>query len=159
MQKTIDSLENQLVGIRLGTITPSVIDTVKVIYEGQPTPIVHVAYAERKGNGISVTPYEPQLVNAINKALQGSGFNSYVFSKTSVMVSCPPPSGEEKLKIIAYVAKLGEESKIAVRNIRKKHRQTLTKDEIKEQDKSLQKTTDEMISKIDSLVAQVEARL
>lgn len=159
MQKTIDSLESQLKGIRLGSVDINLIDTVKVIYQGQPTPLPHVAYSERKGNGISVTPFEAQLVTVVCKALQASGFSAYVFSKTSVMVSTPPPSGEEKAKVLARVSKLGEEAKIAIRNIRKKHRQTLTKDEIKEQDKSLQKTTDEMIAKIDSLVEQVGARL
>ena len=152
MQKPIELLESQLKLIHFGTVTPSLVDTVKVVYFGQQVPIGHIANTQPVKNGVSVTPYEPEMVSPINKALEASGFSSYVFSKASVMVSVPAPNGEEKEKIFNHIRKLGEDSKIAIRNIRKKIRQDCDKEEQKRIDKSLQKVTDEAINAVDSLI-------
>lgn len=67
-----------------------------------------------------VKPYDLSILGSIDKALQKSGFNSYVFSKEAVCVSVPPPSGDQRKETMLRVKKAGEETKIAIRNIRKK---------------------------------------
>lgn len=61
-------------------------------------------------------------------------------------------SGEEKEGIVKRLRLLGEEAKISIRNLRKKYRQSLTKEEIKEQEKSLNKLTEDFISEIDKVI-------
>lgn len=155
MQKTIDLLRSQLVGIRQGTVTPAVVDTVRIACYGGQSQLSHLALTERKGNGILVTPYDPTLATTIAKSLESANFKAYVFSKTSVMVSVPPPSGEDTQKIATHVRKLGEDSKIAIRSIRKKYRQGT--EELDE--KALQKLTDEAVKTIDQLTSEAIGRL
>jgi len=162
MAKPLELLERQIVGIRLGTISPAVVDSVKVLYQGSMTPINHLAFSQPTKGGIAVNPYDPQMVGAIVTALKSSGMNAYAFSKTSVMVSVPPITGEAKDQIRGHLKKLGEEAKIAIRNIRKKARQKmdgLPKDELQKAEKELQKLTDDHISEIDRIVNAKAASL
>jgi ribosome recycling factor len=155
MQKPIDVLNNQLKNIHYGGITPSVVDTVRVSCYGQQMPISQIAFTQAVKNNISVAPYDVENLSSINKALQAAGFTSYVFSKTSIMVSVPPPSLEEKEKICSHLKKLGEEAKISVRNIRKNIRQSFAKNDkesLKKIEKELQMATDEAIEDIDVLI-------
>lgn len=152
MEKPIDLLKNQLKSIHFGNITPGIIDTVKVSYYDQLVPVGQIANTQTIKNNISVVPYEPDMIPAVNKVLISAGFNSYIFSKTTILVSVPPPSLEEKNKINNYLRKLGEEAKIAVRNIRKKIRQPLDKEALKKIEKELQAATDVAISEIDTII-------
>jgi len=155
MQKPIDILNGQLKNIHFGGITPSVVDTVRVSCYGQQMPISQLAFTQAVKNNISVAPYDVENISSINKALQAAGFTSYVFSKTTIMVSVPPPSLEEKEKVCTHLKKLGEEAKISVRNIRKKIRQSFAKEDkesVKKIEKDLQTATDEAIQTIDNLI-------
>lgn len=154
MEKTVEMFSQSLVGIRGGTITPSLVDTVKVVYYGQPTPVRQIAHTSVTKGGISVTPFEPTMLGPIEKALKAANLTAYTFSKTCIMVSVPPITGEEKTKIRAYIKKLGEESKVSVRNIRKTYKQSAqgSKDEVKRFEKDLQNLTDAAVSAIDEIV-------
>lgn len=149
MEKAIQFFLDQLVGIRWGTVTPALVDSVKADYYGQKTLISHLASTRPDQGRIMVNAHDPQAVGSINTALRQAGFNSYVFSKTAVVVSVPPPSGDEKKKVQAHIAKLAEEAKIAVRNVRKKVRQHV--DDLGAIDKPLQRLTDESIKQIDDI--------
>jgi ribosome recycling factor len=152
MAKTVDLFFDQIRNIRVGNVTTAVIDSVKVQYHGQKTPIKHLARTSGGcGQPISITPYDQSLVSQINKDLNQAGFASYVFSKTTVCVNVPPMSGEEVAKICNYVKKIGEDAKIAIRNIRKQFRNSLkelTQDERLNAEKLLQEHTDLSISLI-----------
>lgn len=152
MQKTIDSLSNTILGIRGGTVSTGLVDSVKVLAYGQPTLIKHLAITGKNGDSIFIDPYDITLTNQIAKTLADSGLSAYAFSKTRVLVSVPPPSGDQKKEIISRLKKLGEEAKIAIRNIRKKHRQSLDKDTLNQKDKEIQEITDSFISIIDNLI-------
>lgn len=152
MDKTINSLSSNIIGIRSGTITTGFIDTVKISYHGQLTPIKHIAYTAKIGDSIAIDAYEPTLTAQIAKNLADAGFSAYAFSKTRVLVSVPPPSGDQKKETIAHLKKLGEEAKIAIRNIRKSFRQKLDKEELKTADSGIQKTTDSYIKEIDDII-------
>jgi ribosome recycling factor len=157
MSKTIENLTNSIVGIRLGTISAGVVDTIKVPYHGTMTPIKHLAQTFPAGGGaIHIDPYDPTMTGQIANVLASSGLNAYVFSKTRVVVSVPPPSGEEKQKVISHLKKLAEEAKIAIRNIRKNHRQKISagldKEQLQKHDKEIQKVTDDHITEVDSII-------
>jgi len=154
MTKTVETFDETVRCIRTGGVTTSVIDTVKVEAYGQSTPLKHLAMTSGSPNQpISVKPYDTTLVPEINRALQKQGFSSYVFSKDTVCVQIPVACGEERDKIRLHVKKLGEEAKIAIRNIRKNYRNNLeklseSKDDLKLLEGDLQKLTDKAISEI-----------
>ena len=155
MEKSVEVLSHSLIGIRGGTINPGVVDTVKVDYYGQKVPILQVAQTGRMdNNNIAVDPYEPSMVGSLVTALKANGFSAYQFSKTRVLISVPPVSGEEKEKVRKYLRKLGEDAKIAIRNIRKKYRKEGDLDE-----KKVQEVTDQCIKEIDDIVKLKADRL
>jgi len=149
MEKAVENLSNSIVGIRGGTISTGVIDTVKVSAHGQLTPIKHIASTGRIGDAIYVDPYDASQTNHVAKCLVEAGFSAYAFSKTRVLVSVPPPSGDQKKETIAHLKKLAEETRIAIRNVRKKFRQ---KQESKDLDAEIQKITDSYVVEVDSII-------
>lgn len=159
MEKTVSMFSSSIVGIRAGTVTAGVIDTVKVPYYGQLTPIQHLATTGKTNNGINVDPFDPSIINTISKCLVAAGFNAYVFSKTRIIVSVPPPSGDEKKRIISHLEKLGEETKISLRNIRKNIRQKLDKEQLKNSESEIQKITDFYINEVDEIIQMKVNRL
>lgn len=152
MEKTIELFSNSIVGIRVGNVSSSLIDTVKIPNHGQMTPLRHLSMTGKQGHSITIDPYDPSLVQTISKCLEAAGFSAYVFSKTRVVVSIPPPSGEEREAVIVHLKKMAEECKISIRNIRKNYRQKLSKEEQKS-DKEIQKITDLCIIEVDQIVA------
>lgn len=148
MNRAIDFFCDQLKGIRYGEISSGLIDTIRVEAYDQKLPIKQLALTHLEKRRILISPYDTHLLSAIDKALKQQGFNSYVFSKTQVVVNCPPKTGEDKEKVIVQINKLAEEAKVVIRNIRKNIR---NKSEDDEDDKNLQKITDESIKKIASL--------
>lgn len=151
MGKAVDFYYDQLRGIRWGITNCGLIDTIRIPLDGQKVPLSHLAWTSPGKNGqISVNPYEQNNVGLIANTLKQEGFNAYPFSKTTVMVSAPQPCGEEKDKVIAHIKKLAEETKIAIRNIRKKTRQK-TQD-VRVIEEELQGLTDKAIAKIEDLM-------
>lgn len=152
MDKAIDFLDDQLVGItQLGANMSSLVDTVKVNYYGQLTPLKHVAHSTRDGLRLSITPHDPQIVSEIVKACQAAGFNAYKFSKEMVVVNLQPPSGETKEEMKKRIRVLGEETKVAIRQIRKKFKQGA---DDKSGDKALQEITDKAVQIVEDILAK-----
>lgn len=156
MEATLTMLRQQLVGIRHGTVTPGLVATVKVVCNGQPTPLDYLAVIQRIDAKLSVTPHDAAFLKSVEKALTAAGFNAYVFSKTSVVVSVPQVTGEEKHKVHTYVRKLAEDAKVAIRNIRKKERQKLggNKEASRAAEKALQSLTDSLVEEVDRIAKE-----
>jgi len=146
MDKTVIHLEEQLIGIRFGTITSGVVDTVRVECYGGNTELRYLASTYGDARRVSVTPYDISLLNPINSALKKAGFDSYIFSKNGICVNVPQACGEERDKIIKRVSSLGEEAKIAIRNVRKKARKEI------DDETGIQKITDDAVADIECLV-------
>src|SRR5262249_27324209 len=160
MHKAVRLLKDSLIGIRSGGITANVLDTVRVEYDGQLTPIKHLAQTIDGQGKVLITPYDPSLLGAIVAALMARGFNAYVFSKSSVAVSASPLSGEQREQVQAQVRRLGEEARISVRGVRRRARQKLDsklpRDERRRLEAEIDRLTDEAIGEIDRIV---EAKL
>ena len=151
MQKAIDFLEDQLHGITKLGATSSLVDTVKVQAYGQSTPLKHLAHSQGQGQRVTIHPHDPSLTSAIAKACQTAGFDAYVFSKESVVVNLPIISGETKEEMRQRIKRLGDDTKVAIRNIRKQFRKGVPKED--NQDKPIQEATDRAIEIVDEIVA------
>jgi len=150
MQKAIDFLEDQLHGITKLGATPSLVETVKVHAYGQSTPLKHLASTQCAKQRVTIHPFDPNLTATIAKACQTAGFDAYVFSKDAVVVTLPMMSGETKEEIRQRIKKLGDDTKIAIRNIRKQFRNGQPKEE--NHDKEIQEATDRAIEIIDGII-------
>ena len=158
MNKAIDHFEDQLLGItKLGGVRPTtLIDTIRVSCYGQKTPIKHLAITSSIKNGVSIEPHDPSILKSIEKGCKDAGYNAYVFSKTTVMVSIPPPSGEDREQAKLRIKRIGEETKVSIRNIRKKAKQDVPKDTPKNEKqkfgKDLQVLTDDSVKIVEDIV-------
>jgi ribosome recycling factor len=151
MDKAVGFFADQMIGIRSGTISPGVIDTVRVEHYGTSVPISHVAVTASDQSRVMVRPHDPQLLGAVEKALKRAGFSAHLFSKTQVVVPFSALSGGQRAKVIDHVDRLAEEAKVAVRNVRRKYRQSLAKEGRRESEGVLQGMTDEAIGRIEGL--------
>lgn len=143
-------LSRSVAGIRNGSIEPGVIDTVRVEYCGQQLPIGHLAQTGRLNSGtLFIDPYDPAIVGTVVRALTELGFSAYQFSKTRAVVSTPPICGEEREKVKKHLRKLGEETKIAIRNLRKHYRQHNPDDD----HNAVQALTDKFVTEVERIVA------
>jgi ribosome recycling factor len=134
-----------IIGIRGNAITAGMVDTVRVNYYGSSTPIKHLAVTGKVGQTITIEPYDLSLIGQIVTALKSAGFNAYPFSKTRICVNIPIASGEQRDRNILLLRKLGEETKIAIRNLRKKYRK-------ENPDIDIQPIIDKYIKEVDSLI-------
>jgi ribosome recycling factor len=135
----VEHLSRTLAAIRPEP-TVGFVGSYRVEHNGSPTPVSVVASIIAKGESILINPYDFSLTSPIAKALSGEGFNAYAADKRTVIVSFPPPSGEERERIARRVVQLGEEAKVAVRAVRQNLRKSHPDDE-----KAIQKETDAAI--------------
>jgi ribosome recycling factor len=149
MQKSFALFEEQLSKIHSTTVSPALIDIIKVEYYGSMTPIGTLGFSNPIKNGISILLSDNQVSGKVVDAIKRSGFSAYSSGKNMVVVSSAPICLEEKAKVVKQIKKFEEEAKISIRNIRKKIRQGLPEEELKKQEKFIQSCTDEFISKID----------
>ncbi len=151
MQKAVRHLAGQLAGIRTGTISLGFIETVRADCHGNSVPIRRLGVIKQQGDRILVTPFDKAAVPAVVKALTEARLNAYALNPTTVSVSVPPISGEQRADIARQVKKLGEEAKIAVRSIRQEARKKIEVTGRGSQ-RWVQEATDEAIAEIDRLV-------
>ena len=121
MEKAIDVLKNQLSGIRTGRANPGLVNTLKVEVYGSPTPIKQVAsVGAPEPTQIVIRPYDPGTLKDIEKAIIAAdlGFNPQSDGRV-VRINIPPLSTEVRRKMVGRIKELTEESKVAIRNIRR----------------------------------------
>ena len=170
MGRTIESFKGELQKIRTGRAHPGMLDQIHVDYYGSPVPLSQVAQLSLlDARTIGVQPWEKPMISKVEKAIRESdlGLNP---STTGEIIRVPMPAlTEERRKDLTKVVKgLGEDSKVAVRNLRRdanEHGKKLLKDkEITEDDErrltdDIQKLTDRTISEIDKLVQTKETEI
>ena len=170
MGRSIDAFKADLQKIRTGRAHPGMLDQIHVDYYGSPVPLSQVAQLSLlDARTIGVQPWEKPMISKVEKAIRESdlGLNP---STTGEIIRVPMPAlTEERRKDLTKVVKgLGEDSKVAVRNLRRdanEHGKKLLKDkEITEDDErrlvdDIQKLTDRTIVEIDKLVQGKEAEI
>ena len=162
MNKAYAFLETDYTSIRAGRANPHVLDKLRVDYYGTPTPIQQVGNVTVPDpRVIQIAPWEKSLIKAIEKAIQTSDIGINPSNDGSVIRLVFPELTEERRKdLVKEVKKKAEESKVAIRNIRrdgndafKKLAKTeVSEDEIKQLEEKLQKLTDKFIKDIDALM-------
>lgn len=162
MRKAIEFLEADYAGIRAGRANPHVLDKLRVDYYGTPTPIQQVGNVTvPEARIIQIAPWEKNMIREIEKAIMTSDIGINPSNDGSVIRLVFPELTEERRKDLAKdVKKKAEDSKVAIRNIRrdgndafKKLAKTeVSEDEIKQLEEKLQKLTDKYIKDIDSLM-------
>ena len=163
MTKTISVLREELAAIRAGRANPAVLDKLVVDYYGAPTKINQLA-------AVSVSePYDKSTLKSIEKAIQASDIGINPNNDGSVLRLLFPPLTEERRKELAKsIAKMGEDSKVAIRSIRRDANEKLkamkkageiTEDDQKDLENQTQKMTDKFIAEIDKIAAEKEKEI
>ncbi len=170
MQKTISVLKSELGGLRAGRANPQLLDRIMVDYYGTPTPIQQLGnISTPEPRMLLISVWDNKAIPAIEKAIQKSdlGINPANDGKM-IRLIFPELNEERRKELVKVVKKYGEESKIAIRSIRRDANEHIKKDEkeklITEDDKKslddkVQKLTDEQIKEIDGILSTKEKEI
>jgi len=170
MKKTIEVLQTSYSSIRAGRANPSVLDQIKVEYYGTPTPINQIASVSTPdARTLMIQPWDASSLKPIEKAIMTSdlGINPTNDGRFLRLVF-PQPTEERRKELIKQVNKQAEESKVAIRNIRRdavekfkvqKKKSEITEDDLADTEKDLQKLTDNYIKEIDKVAQKKEAEI
>ena len=168
MSKSIESIQSQFNTIRAGQANPAMLDRIFVDYFGTPTPLNQVARVGTSGSQqITIEPFDKSVAKEIEKAIATSDLNLTPNNDGNIIRIQIPPLTEERRKVLVKQTKsLGEDGKVAIRNIRrdavdgiKKIEKSLSKDESAEYQEQLQKLTDDYIKKLDTMMKTKETDL
>lgn len=170
MKKTIENLESELDAVRAGRANPAVLSQVQVDYYGTPTPVQQIAsISVPDPRTLVIQPWDASALKGIEKAILASELGINPQNDGRVIRLVFPQLTEERRKELAkQVKKYGEESKVAIRNIRrdaiekfKKQQKAseITEDDYKNIEKDVQKLTDDFTKKIDEIADKKEKEL
>ncbi|MDP1574910.1 MAG: ribosome recycling factor [Coxiellaceae bacterium] len=170
MEKTIDALKQELAKLRTGRAHPGLLEHLMVSYYGVPTPLSQVAnVAIENSRTLIVTPWEKNIVSDIEKAIitANLGLNPNT-AGTVIRIPMPPLTEERRKSLGKVVREEAERARVAVRNIRRDANQeyknllkdkVISEDDLRRSETIMQKTTDEMVAKIDAVSAAKEKDL
>lgn len=164
MGKTVNALVSEYGAIRAGRANPQILDKLTVDYYGTPTPINQLgSISVAEARVLVVQPWDKSVLKAIEKAIQTSDIGINPQNDGSVIRLTFPPLTEDRRKELAKeIQKIGENSKVAVRSIRRdcvdklkamKKASEITEDDLKDGEKEIQKITDNFIKEVDDLAA------
>ena len=164
MQKTVANYRENLSTIRAGRANPDVLKKIAVDYYGSPTPISSIAEIKvADARTIVITAWDKSIMKGIEKAILTSDLGINPQNDGScIRLSFPPTTEERRRELSKQIAKMGEDSKVAIRNIRRdandkvkalKKNSEMTEDEAKASDKNVQDLTDKYIKEIDKVTA------
>lgn len=170
MEQSLEHYKNQILKIRTGRASTSLLDGVYVDYYGSSTPLNQIANVSTPdARTIMISPYDKSMLQSIEKAIQTAdlGFNPQNDGNV-LRVPVPPLTEERRKEFVKLAKKYAEEGKVAIRNIRRDFMEELkkeeknkliTEDEQKKGSEQLQKITDDYISRLDTIVADKEKEL
>ena len=170
MSKALDAMKRELASIRTGKATSSLLDGIQVDYYGTMTPLSQVANISAPDPRLLVVqPWEKKLIPEIVKAIQKSDLGLNPQSDPNVVRLPIPPLTEERRRDLAKVVKkVGEEGKVAIRNIRRDSNDAFKKaekdkdiseDESRKGQEQVQKITDDHIEKLDEMLKKKEQEI
>ena len=168
MKKAISVYEENLAVIRAGQANTAVIAKVNFEYWGAPTPITSMADVRvADAKTLTITPYDATTLKEMEKAILASDIGITPTNDGKVIrLIFPQPTEERRRELVKQIQKMGEEAKVAIRNVRRdandlckkmKKDGEMTEDEQKVSEKSIQDLTDKYIKKIDVAVSDKQA--
>ncbi len=164
MKKSVDSYADALSTIRAGRANPDVLKKITVEYYGAPTAISSIAEIKvTDARTIVITAWDKSALKGIEKGILTSDLGINPQNDGScIRLAFPPMTEERRRDLTKQVSKMGEEAKIAVRNIRRdandkakamKKNSEMTEDEMKQSDKEIQDLTDKYVKQIDAVTS------
>ena len=170
MKKSIDSYENALSLIRAGRANPMLVNGISFEYYGAPTPINTMADVKATDSKtVTITPYDMSTLKAMEKAILASDIGITPANDGRVIrLVFPQPTEERRKELVKQVQKMGEDAKVAIRNIRRdandlckkmKKDGDMTEDEQKASEKSVQDLTDKYVKDVDAVTSKKEKEI
>lgn len=170
MTKSISALNSEYNSIRAGRANPAVLDSIRVDYWGVPTPVNQMAAVSvAEARILVIQPWDKSALKLIEKAIQTSDIGINPQNDGSVIRLTFPPLTEERRKaLVKEVKSTAENSKVAIRNIRRdaleklktmKKNSEITEDDLKHGETEIQKITDDFIKQVDSVASVKEAEI
>ena len=167
MEKAITQLHREFGSIRSGRANPMILDKVLVEYYGAPTPLRQMSQVTvQDGTTLVITPYDKSTLKEIEKAIIKAEIGITPNSDgICIRLPFPPLTEERRREIVKDVKKIGEDAKVAVRNIRRdmtddlkklEKSENLPEDTVKDNQDKIQKLTDKYTGIIDKAVAEKE---
>lgn len=170
MRSAIQVLHDDLAGIRTGRASPALVEKLSIEYYGAPTPLQQLAsISVPEPRTLTIKPYDATTLKVIEKAIQTSdlGLNPNNDGKV-IHLNLPPLTEERRRDLVKHVHHRLEESRIAVRNIRRdshndmrdfEKEKLISEDDLKRGEEDLQKLTDKFIEEIAHLGQTKEAEI
>ena len=168
--KSIQALQKDLLKVRTGRASTALIDHLHVDYYGSKTPITQVAnLTTPDARTIQIVAWEPSMLGAIEKAIfeANVGFTPQNDGKV-IRITMPPLTEERRKEMVKMIKKVGEDTKIAIRNHRRDANEAvkkqekdkvITADESKKFQEQIQKKTDDKVAEVDKIIATKEKEI
>ena len=170
MKKSIESLKNDLSKLRTGRASTTLVDHLKVNYYGSDMPLSQVATVSvADARTLTITPWEKGMVGAIEKAIYASDLGlTPNTAGTVIRINLPPLTEERRRELVKHVHGEGENSKVAIRSIRRDALQqvkelqkakSISEDDERRAEDEIQKLTDKAVKDVDAVVKSKEDEL
>ncbi len=168
--KTESALKEELNAVRAGRANPALLDRIEAEYYGTPTPLKQMAnISVPDPRTLMITPFDPKAIGDIEKAINIANLGiSPANDGKCIRLAIPQVTEERRKELTKTVKAMGEEAKVAVRNLRrsandelKKEEKVgdLTEDDLKEDLDEVQKKVDDAIMAIDEILAEKEKEI
>ena len=169
MEKAIRSLHKDFASLRVGRAAPALLDRIQVDYYGSPTPIQQLANVTTPDSRtLLIQPWDKSSLSDIERALMKSDLGLTPANDGSIIrLSIPPLTEERRVELVKLIKKLGEETKVAIRNIRrdvndeikKMEKENISQDESRRHQDDIQKVTDKYITEVDKALVVKEKEI
>ncbi len=170
MKKSIAVLEEDFGTIRVGRASAKVLDKITVSYYGSPTGMEGVATVKATdARTLVITPWETSMLKEIEKAILASDLGiTPTNDGKCIRLVFPALTEERRKELTNKTAKMGEDCKVAIRNIRReandaakamKKNSEITEDDLKSAEKTIQDVTDKVIKEVDTVVAKKDKEI
>lgn len=167
MQKAVESTQRSLNTIRTGRANASLLDRITVDYYGTETPLRSLAnISTPDASTITIQPFDPTSLAAVEKAISLSDLGLMPNNDgTLIRLNIPPLTSDRRKELVKMAAKLAEEGRISIRNIRRDaidairkqgKNNEISEDEVRDLQDGIQKLTDKYTARVDEVVAEKE---
>ena len=170
MEKAISVLRSDLSTIRAGRANPAILEKLTIEYYGTTTPVTQVgSISVPEARMIVFQPWDMSILKSVEKAILTSDIGITPQSDGKTIMLIFPPLTEERRKSLAKdVKKMAEDTKVAIRNIRRdaieyfkgqKKKSAITEDDMKDAEKEVQNITDKHIAEVDKVISAKEKEI
>jgi ribosome recycling factor len=170
MEKSVQALRQELAGVRAGRANPALLEKIRVEYYGTATPLQQIgSITAPDPRTLAIQVWDRGAVPAVEKAIQRSDLGLTPQTEGNVVrLVLPQPSAERRAELVKHARRIGEEQRIAIRNLRREAREQLERqekageiagDEAKRGGDELQKITDRAMAQVGQLVEAKEREI